>query len=481
MNTLSIAVVLALLSSGPPPSDPLLWGDDILVWDMTGSTTWLGDGYTYCNSIYDPDGGLYTASVMDVTGGQGDLLRVYISSDNGQSWTMGGFTTGGTWELYDPEFTISSGAPDYMLLYYTALQTGQPGMAIVARYLLPGFSLLDGYVIDYSNPAADEIRSQAVARDPASGTIWHFINDASDQLFLSKSTDDGETWSSSELVTGNVTRHSAAAGPGGRIFVAYQEATGSQDIRCIVLTESGSTITTVAGAAADAAPVPACEWSGAQIDLGIVYHDAGGNIRLAVSQDYGQSWNSPVNVAQGSYPFIDIYPGRSKVCMAFINSAGTGVMASRASGIPGLASASFTVRTDQTPSAAGPPVVRYSTQTSAAEIYGLFYMGEGPGDLWYDNSILTGIAEPEDEGLDVPVMSLEPNPFTGSATIHITLASPEQVELSVYSLEGRLVQHVYSGITENGSFQAGESLPSGVYTVVLGTGSGTTTLRMVKL
>jgi hypothetical protein len=480
MNVGLILAVLALVSGGSNPPDPL-WVDDILIWDMDNSTTWLGNGYTYCNALYDPDGGLYAASVMDVTGGLGDLLRVYLSSDNGQSWSIGDFSTGGDWSLYDPEFTVSSGAPDYILLFYTALQTGDPGMSIVARYQLPGFSLLDGYVIDYTNPAADDLRSHTVARDPASGTVWHFSNDVSNQLFLSKSTDDGATWSPSELVASNVDRPTATPGPGGRIYVAYQETAGAEDVKCLVLTESGSTTSTVGSAAADAAPIPASEWSGSSIEVGIVYHDTGGNVILSISPDFGSSWDAPNIIGQGSYPFIDIYPGQRKPCMAYINAAGTGIMVSRAWGIPGLVGASQVLRTDQTPSTAGPPVIRYSLLATAAEIYGLFYMGAGPRDLWYDNSILTGLTNAEGEEADPQVLSLEPNPFTGSTSIRVTLTSPEFVTLDVFSLDGRLVEQLHSGVTGGNVFQAGELLPAGVYTVVLGTQAGTTTLRMVKL
>ncbi len=480
MNVGLILAALALVSGGLNPPDPF-WVDDILIWDMGNNTTWLGNGYTYCNALYDPDGGLYAASVMDVTGGQGDVLRVYLSSDNGQSWSIGDFTTGVDWSLYDPEFTVSSGAPDYILLFYTALQTGQPGMSLVARYQLPGFSLLDGYVIDYTNPAADDLRSQTVTRDPVSGTIWHFSNDVSNQLFLSKSTDDGATWSPSELVASDVDRPTATPGPGGRIYVAYQETTGAEDVKCLVLTESTSATSTVGSAAADAAPVPTSEWAGAQIDVGIVYHSSDGNVILSVSEDSGGSWNAPIIIDQGSYPFVDIYPGRNKVCMAYINAAGTGIETGRILHISSLPGASFAVRTDQTPSMAGPPVVRFSALASGASNYGLFYMGTGPEDLWYDNSMLTGLINPEGAESGPPVLSLEPNPFTGSTFVRVTLTSPEFVTLDVFSLDGRLVEHLHSGVTEGSVFQAGESLPTGVYTVVMGTQAGTTTLRMVKL
>ncbi len=481
MNAGTLFYALLIFIGGQGTLSDPLWADDILIWDMDNSASWLGNGYTYCNALFDPDGGLYTATVIDLPGSGNDLLRVYISSDNGVSWTMGGYTSGGAWDLYDPEFTISSGAPDYILLYYTALQTGQQGMSVVVRYQLPGFSLLDCYAIDYTNPAADDLRSHTVARDPASGTIWHFSNDISNQLFLSKSNDDGASWSSSELIASDVDRPSATPGPGGRIFVAYQEATGSLDVKCLVLTESTSTTSTVGSAAADAAPIPASEWAGTTPEVGIVYHDSSGNVILSVSSDYGSSWNAPIIIDQGGYSFIDIYPGSNEVCMAYINSAGTGIMTGLASGFSALASASFAHRTDQIPSTTGPPVVRYSTLASDEEVYALFYMEPGPEDLWYDSSILTGLTNTEGEEAGPPVLSLEPNPFTGSTFVRVTLTSPEFVELSVFSLDGRLVEHLYSDVTSGGTYQAGESLPAGVYTVVMGTQAGTTTLRMVKL
>jgi hypothetical protein len=481
---MKVAVFLAItaLVSGGRASDPL-WQDDYLIWDMDYDVTWMGDGHVYCDAQYDPNGTLYATAIMERTIASGDLLNIYVSQDDGQTWAIGDLTTGGSWDLYDTRLAISDGPSGYLLLFYLALKPGQTGMCVIARYQLPGMTLVDGYVIDYSNPAADDLRSQAMAVDPVSGTIWHFSNDILDQLFLTKSTDDGVTWSASELVATGVARPRAVPGPGGRVYLAYQETTGAENVKCMVFTDSGHTTCTVGSAAADAAPIPASEWSGAQPEaVGIVYHDQGGNVILRVSEDYGSTWSTSYTIGQGSYPFIDVYPSNSKACMAYVNQAGTGIMTAHASGIPGLGNATFEQRTDQTPSTSGPPVVRYNFQTSDAEIYGLFYLGTGPRDLWYDNSVLTGIGESSTAELVTPAIGLEPNPFSGSTTVRVTLESTEAVEIGVYSMDGRLVEHVYSGNTGSGLFQAGGTLPAGAYTVVMTTGSGALeSVRMVKL
>jgi hypothetical protein len=263
--------------------------------------------------------------------------------------------------------------------------------------------------------------------------------------------------------------------------VAYQETTGANDVKCIVFSGTGSYTSTVGSAAADAAPVPASEWSGTPPEVGVVYHDQSGNAVLAISNDYGSSWYTSFTVGLGSYPFIDIPPGHTRTCVGFVNQAGTGIMTGNAAGISSIATAGFSLRTDQTPSDAGPPVVRYSPMSTDAEIYGLFYLGAGPRDFWYDNSILTGVSGSEVAETSSTTLGLEPNPFHGSTSIRVRLDTPGHVELTVYSLDGRIVEQVYSGVTDGGLFPAGESLPSGVYTVVMGTGSGTETIRMVKL
>jgi hypothetical protein len=213
--------------------------------------------------------------------------------------------------------------------------------------------------------------------------------------------------------------------------------------------------------------------------VGIVYHDQSGNVVLRVSEDYGSTWGTTYTVGQGSYPFIDVYPSNSRACMAYVNQAGTGIMTARASGIPGLGGASFGLRTDQTPSTSGPPVVRYNFQTSEAEIYALFYLGTGPSDLWYDNSVLTGI-EGSGPG-EGATLQLAPNPFSGSTSVMVTPGSTGHLEVDVFSLDGRLVEHVHSGAAGEGVFTAGGSLPAGVYTVVVRSDDGVESTRMVKL
>ena len=250
---------------------------------------------------------------------------------------------------------------------------------------------------------------------------------------------------------------------------------------CMVLTESGTTTVTVGGADNNAAPIPASEWTSTPVDVGITYHDATGNVVLALSTDFGLTWATPVVMGQGSYPFVDTYPGKNKVCMSFINSSGTGIMTSRASGFTALLNASFTLKSDQPVAGASVPVVRYSTLTSDADIYGHFYMVPGPRDIWYDNSILTGIGDESSSSVEQTALALEPNPFNGSATVRVDTDSQGIIELGVYSMDGRLVEHIHSGPPGDGVFQVGGSLPSGVYSVVMVSETGTESVRMVKL
>ena len=77
-----------------------------------------------------------------------------------------------------------------------------------------------------------------------------------------------------------------------------------------------------------------------------------------------------------------------------------------------------------------------------------------------------------------------PNPFNPATSISFTLSEPCHVALSVYTVEGRLVETLVDGERPAGSHDVPfdrETLPSGVYYCVLKAGPRTDTMKMVLL
>ena len=73
------------------------------------------------------------------------------------------------------------------------------------------------------------------------------------------------------------------------------------------------------------------------------------------------------------------------------------------------------------------------------------------------------------------ILSVSPNPFNVRTAVHFTLPRPERVELGLFSLSGRAVRRLAVGDYPAGRHAvsiAGDDLPSGVYVVTLGIGSG---------
>jgi hypothetical protein len=84
---------------------------------------------------------------------------------------------------------------------------------------------------------------------------------------------------------------------------------------------------------------------------------------------------------------------------------------------------------------------------------------------------------------------VSPNPFRGSATLEFGLAAAGSAELSVYSVDGRLVRSLASGacaagshrLTWNGRDDHGAEVAPGIYFARLRTAAGTFSRSVVLL
>ena len=100
------------------------------------------------------------------------------------------------------------------------------------------------------------------------------------------------------------------------------------------------------------------------------------------------------------------------------------------------------------------------------------------------NNTKTGIEENKDVNLRV-----HPNPFNMETVIHYTLAAEEQVNVSVYNIQGQAVRVLEDGVRNaghhqvvwNGTNMNGNAVPSGMYICHLTVGGQTITVRMTLM
>jgi hypothetical protein len=86
------------------------------------------------------------------------------------------------------------------------------------------------------------------------------------------------------------------------------------------------------------------------------------------------------------------------------------------------------------------------------------------------------------------IQSIYPNPFRNTATIKYGLKADEKLTIEVFNVKGQLVNRVFSGskvagtwdVTWNGQDQKGASCGSGIYYIVMNTGSTHTLRKIVK-
>jgi hypothetical protein len=73
-----------------------------------------------------------------------------------------------------------------------------------------------------------------------------------------------------------------------------------------------------------------------------------------------------------------------------------------------------------------------------------------------------------------------PNPFAESFSIRVETASEEDFTIKVYDMTGRLVENRKASLLDMQTLTVGEGYPAGVYNVVLGQGTETESLRVIK-
>gem|GEM_PF-2329946 len=462
---------------GPTP----LWGDDILIWDMTENSTYAGPGYTYCDGIYDLQGNQYAVSIVDSTGGQGDVLKIFISEDGGQSWALANFATGTSWVLTDPSLILhgSHADPDsnYISIFITATYPDSSAGPLGFRLLRSDFSF-DGFMQPPWVPGLDTLRSISVVCQPTDNELWVFGENSDRTIWLSRSTDDGNTWSDLELMAEDAERPSADTGPDDWVYMTYKRYSDNM-ILCTAFSEQSYYETEVVPGAASTAPILASEHNPGGM-LSIIYHDQSFGIRMALSDDNGATWTISSAIARGMYPFIDVYRSSASCALTFLDYFTDTIFFASASNLMALTGQRPEPISGQYPFMGGPPVVRHGVLPTEVAV---FYMGRGVGSpaarkLWYDTSLLIpGVSgDPLQSTLTVG-----PNPFTSCVSFSFILDTQSDCSLDIYSLDGRLVERVFSGMTEGEELQAGSSLPAGVYSAVLRAGQETSITRLIKL
>ncbi|HRY62054.1 MAG TPA: hypothetical protein P5266_07610, partial [Candidatus Fermentibacter sp.] len=297
--------VYALLLLAQVPSPEPAWSWDVLVWDMSGPSTWLGAGHDYLEALTTPGGDLLVCAIAD---SYTDSLKLFSSVDGGSSWAMRSMLTS-SWTLEDPEMYVSTASTgDYLHIFLVSGGNGTSDYIIGLKLGLPHLRVLGTTEIPWNQAGMDALRSVTAAWNPETGQHMLFADDDSGNVYTASSS-DGLIWSDPSLLLTNASRPVAEAGPGGRFHVAYQE-TVIGDVHCATLSGTGLTDAVLGEGAQEASPRPAAEWTGGQA-VAVAWHDASGQVLLSISDDHGTTWGSPVQAGTGAYPYVGVAAGSS--------------------------------------------------------------------------------------------------------------------------------------------------------------------------
>jgi hypothetical protein len=331
-------------------------------------------------------------------------------------------------------------------------------------------------------PSSDTLLSIEAICHPETGELWVFGDDSDHNINLSRSTDHGNNWTTTELVASDAILPAAAPGPAGWTYLTYRRISDNK-IMSISFGETSYYETEVADGGDTSAPIIASEQSGSGDHVSIVYHDASFGIRMALSDDNGATWSVSSPISNGYYPFIDVFRQTKQSALAFIDYNTQKIYYASATNLVDLATQSPDSISNESVFMGGPPVIRHGGLPSEV---GLFYMNPdsgsspAPSNIWYDNSLHTQ-SNPETGHVVINGLSVGPNPFTDQFTVKFELDTPGECSLLIYSMDGRVVESVYNGVTDGETMNSGENLPTGIYSVVLKTGNSVTTSRVVKL
>lgn len=446
------------------------WSWDVLVWDMSEPSTWIGAGHDYVEALTTPGGDLLVCAVTDA---YTDSLKLFSSVDGGSSWALRYMLTS-SWTLDDPEMYVSTSAgEDYLHILLVSSGDGTSDVIIGLKLLLPYLKVIELIEIPWNQAGMDSLRSVTAAWDPVTGAHRLFADDDSGNLYMATST-DGLAWSDPALLITNASRPVADAGPGGRFHVAYQ-GTVIGDIHCATISGAGLVDAILGEGAPDACPCPAAEWTGGET-VAVAWHDASGQVILSVSEDHGSNWGTPAQAGSGAYPCIEVAQGSTSALMAYIDS-GTGlvrvVSAPDLSSLPG---GEGSVRGGVQPCPECPPVV---CQGDLPTSQVLFYLGQEREDIWFDAALYTGIPDGETGGMR---LEISPNPSAGSFTASYAIPpGGPAAALGIYSVDGRLVDSVLDSGDPEGAACFGGDLPAGVYILRLSSGDASLSRRVVRL
>ncbi len=494
------------IEDGPEPF--MRWGDDITIfsggvaynsWAMTGDI----DDEAISVDYYKGD------TLRAAIAADDSVCRIYISTDNGLSWSYDhGFYLAGA-AVYEPE--IIHGPNGAYFHIFCRFSSGN-GNIYGVRYDAAGnFS---GAWVESSD---DTVHNYSVCSDRTDWQSAYYLyltyhkglgGPSADGIFLTRSLDQGGSWETeSQLQFAGSGFPDLSWGNSGYLHEAYlfESTDNTRGINCRRSSNSGvswfSSITVYSDTTKKMGPQIACSHDGTgdswvifpRRDAGTANLDYG--LCWAWCEDFGETWsyggftNSSVNYME-VLPSISVHDGYHDSLyypyVTFISSYydWTDPVVN-----------SFFWQTDSTWSSVdsyNDYVPEFTRPIQAWELPGIpamAYVGSGGNDVYYDSWSNTQVEE-EMEGTTVNrefVTSVRPNPFTRATRIEYTLPKHGKVNVKVYNTLGQEVTTLFDGIKKSGTHELewtgidknGTVLPKGIYFLKIETSDNKVTKKII--
>ncbi len=472
-----------------------LWGPDVLV--RSGGIGSPSPISSERMISYDQtrSGVLFAACVVSSL----DTIRIYRSTDNGNSWTLWNGVIHPGNRLSSPELIVAEGDSSFVFLFCKT--SAGNGDIYCARFGISGGANIFSVKVD-----ADTIVNLSACRDNGNPYYLYVTFEEQDttyDVYTWRSTNYGRTWaeagSSVVLDCGVRPKPDICCGNNNRIYVFLldkrQSSVDSATFRMKLSTDRGNNWEQSIQVGNPSVRIfdGVCAARHTTQTLWLVHvrdmeplNGMGLGVFYYYSTDNGTTWWYGGDDGIGhldtdnneQMPSIASHwqTGSPTVCYAIVFSESLMFT---------WASMDTNWRTpikvnDYRHTGNFPPQAGWKN-TGSGSFSTVLYAGAGLTNLWFDSWDFSGVEE-ERQIEKNPVIAVKPNPASGQVLINWALAKSGAVELVIHDVSGRQVEVLTRGSRSAGEHQAVwncERMPAGVYLYRLNADGSSYTGRIV--
>lgn len=435
----------------------------------------------------------------------GDTVEVLKTTDDGEHWQS-------VWETTEPNHTYSNltlrvcdGQGGWIIVMWLDQDSSNNGDITGARVSFDGSA---AFPLQPVAPGPDTLTWLALTRSfdavPVIYVVWQdelglSRAECAPRILITRSSDLGQTWTAPRPVLDSFETPAIDHGAPGHLYLAARNVR-TQDIAVMFSTDEGeswqqSWLTNDPTTYDDMFPSVAATHdsaSGEQVWVSYdSYRSSYWSVRYAYTVNAGGTW------------VLDriLSSGVGDQFLSNLDCAGYGSRRVRAVYVSDQSgeyhvyyrctqgahaydwSSPIVISDTQATDAMAPVVTSYGVTSDSLDQGLVFYAGPGPLDLWYDTQQFMGLSE--GRVMPAPATSLQTVSLVrDELVLRLSLATREELELDLYTIDGRQVRKLPAGVCPAGDRELRIPVPglaAGSYLLRLRAGHETSVCKVVSV